>query len=69
MDQAGGTLYADMAGTLSVLGDVTKIKYTPTTAAERFTVLQSGAIDMLAPEHHALIETFRAGGLPEPVTG
>ncbi|ATP19893.1 MULTISPECIES: phytanoyl-CoA dioxygenase family protein [Sphingobium] len=35
----------------------------------RETERKSGAIDMLAPEHHALIETFRAGGLPEPVTG
>lgn len=31
----------------AVLGDPEKIKYTPTTAAARFTVLQSGEIDVL----------------------
>ena len=32
----------------AVFGDATKVKYTPTTAKERFTALQSGEIDMLA---------------------
>ena len=31
----------------AVLGDPEKIKYTPTTAAARFTILQSGEIDVL----------------------
>lgn len=30
---------------------------------------QVGAIDMLASEQHALIDAFRAGELPKPVTG
>jgi len=30
---------------------------------------KAGAIDALAPDQHALIEAFRAGELPEPVTG
>ncbi len=32
----------------AVFGDADKVKYTPTTAKERFTALQSGEIDMLA---------------------
>lgn len=32
----------------AVLGDATKINYVPLTATERFTALQTGAIDMLA---------------------
>ncbi|PSM17074.1 MULTISPECIES: amino acid ABC transporter substrate-binding protein [Nitratireductor] len=32
----------------AVFGDATKVKYTPTTAKERFTALQSGEIDMLS---------------------
>ncbi|MDJ0952032.1 MAG: amino acid ABC transporter substrate-binding protein [Alphaproteobacteria bacterium] len=32
----------------AVFGDAEKVKYTPTTAKERFTALQSGEIDMLA---------------------
>jgi len=32
----------------AVLGDADKVKYTPLTAKERFTALQSGEIDMLA---------------------
>lgn len=32
----------------AVLGDANKVKYTPLTAKERFTALQSGEIDMLA---------------------
>ena len=32
----------------AVLGDATKVKYTPTTAKERFTALQSGEVDLLA---------------------
>ena len=31
----------------AVLGDPNKVKYTPTTAAARFTILQSGEIDVL----------------------
>lgn len=31
----------------AILGDPEKIKYTPTTAAARFTILQSGEIDVL----------------------
>ncbi len=32
----------------SVLGDATKVKYVPLSAKERFTALQSGAIDVLS---------------------
>jgi general L-amino acid transport system substrate-binding protein len=32
----------------AVFGDATKVKYTPLTAKERFTALQSGGIDVLA---------------------
>ncbi len=32
----------------AVLGDATKVKYSPLSAKERFTALQSGAIDMLS---------------------
>jgi general L-amino acid transport system substrate-binding protein len=32
----------------AVFGDATKVKYTPTTAKERFTALQSGEIDVLS---------------------
>jgi general L-amino acid transport system substrate-binding protein len=32
----------------AVFGDATKVRYTPTTAKERFTALQSGEIDLLA---------------------
>jgi general L-amino acid transport system substrate-binding protein len=32
----------------AVLGDATKVKFTPLTAKERFTALQSGEIDMLS---------------------
>ena len=31
----------------AVFGDATKVKFTPTTAKERFTALQSGEIDLL----------------------
>jgi general L-amino acid transport system substrate-binding protein len=32
----------------AIFGDAEKVKYTPTTAKERFTALQSGEIDMLS---------------------
>ena len=32
----------------AVLGDATKVKYSPLSAKERFTALQSGAIDVLS---------------------
>jgi len=32
----------------AIFGDVSKVRYTPTTAKERFTALQSGEIDILA---------------------
>jgi general L-amino acid transport system substrate-binding protein len=32
----------------AIFGDATKVKYTPTTAKERFTALQSGEVDLLA---------------------
>ncbi len=32
----------------AVFGDATKVRYTPTTAQQRFTALQSGEIDLLA---------------------
>ncbi len=32
----------------AVFGDASKVKYTPTTAKERFTALQSGEIDLLS---------------------
>ena len=31
----------------AIFGDATKVKYTPTTAKERFTALQSGEVDVL----------------------
>jgi general L-amino acid transport system substrate-binding protein len=37
-----------MAVAAAVFGDTSKVKYTPLTAKERFTALQSGEIDMLA---------------------
>jgi len=33
---------------VAIFGDKTKVKYTPLSAKERFTALQSGEIDMLA---------------------
>ena len=32
----------------AVFGDDTKVKYTPLTAKERFTALQSGEVDLLS---------------------
>ncbi len=32
----------------AVFGDATKVKYTPLSAKDRFTALQSGEIDLLA---------------------
>ncbi|MCZ4282660.1 amino acid ABC transporter substrate-binding protein [Kiloniella laminariae] len=32
----------------AVFGDASKVKYTPTTSKERFTVLQAGEVDMLS---------------------
>lgn len=32
----------------AVLGDATKVRYTPTTTQQRFTALQSGEVDLLA---------------------
>jgi general L-amino acid transport system substrate-binding protein len=32
----------------ALLGDATKVRYTPLTAAQRFTALQSGEVDMLS---------------------
>lgn len=32
----------------AIFGDITKVKYTPTTGKTRFTVLRSGEVDMLA---------------------
>ena len=34
--------------TAAVLGDISKVKYVPTTAQNRFTALQSGEVDMLS---------------------
>ena len=35
----------------AIFGDGTKVKFTPLTAKERFTALQSGEIDMLVAQH------------------
>ena len=35
-------------GVAAVFGDDSKVKYTPLTAKERFTALQSGEVDMLS---------------------
>lgn len=49
----------------AVLGDPEKIKYTSTTAAERFTVLQSGAIDMLVRDSTLTFTRSTVLGLDE----
>jgi len=71
-DGLPGFSYADASGKFSgidvdvcraaaaaVFGDATKVKYTPLTAKERFTALQSGEVDILtqpfalmAPHNH-----------------
>ena len=45
---AGIDVDACRAVAAAVLGDASKVKYTPLTAKERFTALQSGEIDMLS---------------------
>ncbi|MFP3541602.1 transporter substrate-binding domain-containing protein, partial [Pseudomonas sp. SIMBA_044] len=60
-DGLPGFYYADADGKFSgidvdicrgvaaaVFGDDTKVKYTPLTAKERFTALQSGEVDLLS---------------------
>ena len=37
-----------LAAAAAVFGDATKVKYTPLTAKERFTALQSGEVDVLS---------------------
>lgn len=49
----------------AVLGDPTKIKYTPTTAAARFTVLQSGEIDVLIRDSTLTFTRSTALGLDQ----
>ena len=63
-DGLPGFSYADADGKFSgidvdvcrgvaaaVFGDDTKVKYTPLTAKERFTALQSGEVDLLSRRH------------------
>ncbi len=65
-DGLPGFSYADADGKFSgidvdvcrgvaaaVFGDDTKVKYTPLTAKERFTALQSGEVDLLSRKHHS----------------
>lgn len=49
----------------AVLGDASKIKYTPTTAAARFTVLQSGEIDVLIRDSTLTFTRSTALGLDQ----
>lgn len=49
----------------AVLGDPAKIKYTPTTAAARFTVLQSGEIDVLIRDSTLTFTRSTALGLDQ----
>ena len=49
----------------AVLGDPSKIKYTPTTAAARFTVLQSGEIDVLIRDSTLTFTRSTALGLDQ----
>ncbi len=49
----------------AVLGDAEKIKYTPTTAAARFTVLQSGEIDVLIRDSTLTFTRSTALGLDQ----
>lgn len=64
-DGLPGFSYADADGKFSgidvdvcrgvaaaVFGDDTKVKYTPLTAKERFTALQSGEVDVIRPGLH-----------------
>lgn len=50
---------------VAVLGDASKIKYTPTTAAARFTVLQSGEIDVLIRDSTLTFTRSTALGLDQ----
>jgi general L-amino acid transport system substrate-binding protein len=46
----------------AVFGDASKVKFTPLTAKERFTALQSGEVDVLSPQYHVDFEPrWRAG--------
>ena len=47
----------------SVLGDATKVKYTPLSAKERFTALQAGDIDVLSRNTTLTLERDAAIGL------
>ena len=49
----------------AVLGDPEKVKYTPTTAAARFTVLQSGEIDVLIRDSTLTFTRSASLGLDE----
>jgi general L-amino acid transport system substrate-binding protein len=51
----------------AVFGDATKVKYTPLTAKERFTALQSGEIDILS--RNTTWTLSRDGGLGISFTG
>ncbi|MEJ0001333.1 MAG: amino acid ABC transporter substrate-binding protein [Verrucomicrobiota bacterium] len=50
----GGAIDVDVcrAGAAAVLGDAGKVRYTPLTAQQRFTALQSGEVDVLSRKHH-----------------
>jgi len=47
----------------AVLGDATKVKYTPLSAKERFTALQAGDIDVLSRNTTWTLERDAAIGL------
>ncbi|HND63795.1 MAG TPA: transporter substrate-binding domain-containing protein, partial [Elusimicrobiota bacterium] len=49
----------------AILGDPSKIKYTSTTAAARFTVLQSGEIDVLIRDSTLTFTRSTALGLDQ----
>ncbi len=50
---------------VAILGDASKSKYTPTTAAARFTVLQSGEIDVLIRDSTLTFTRSTALGLDQ----
>ena len=72
IDQSGQWhgLDADLcrAVAAAVLGDATKEKYTPLTAQQRFTALQSGEVDMLARDTTWTLTRDAALGLSFTVT-
>ena len=52
----------------AVFGDDSKVKYTPLTAKERFTALQSGEVDMLSRNTTGPPPVMQAWGCHSPVS-